>query len=120
MRSEQEKEEEKGMPIIVVKDNETKVLMAKVVPSKAVNEYTVEVVRRFVEQFGYNRGDLEERQRAGDLGVEGGSEERDERGDCHGGGTCRRSSSKWRRGECGEERAVSVQGAAERAEKRFQ
>ncbi len=54
-RSEQEKEEEKGMPIVVVKDHKSKVLMAKVVPNKGVNEYAVEVVRRFVEQFGHNK-----------------------------------------------------------------
>ncbi len=33
-RSEQEKEEEQGKPIIVVKDGKTKLVMAKVVPSK--------------------------------------------------------------------------------------
>ena len=34
--SEQEKEEEKGTPIIVAKDNKTKMIVAKVVPSKGV------------------------------------------------------------------------------------
>ncbi len=38
MHSEQEKEEEKGMPIVVVKGNRTKIVMAKVVPSKGVQE----------------------------------------------------------------------------------
>ncbi len=52
MRSEQEKEEENGMPIIVVKDNTTKTLMAKVVPTKGANEYAVEAVRKLAEQFG--------------------------------------------------------------------
>ena len=32
----EQKEEEKGMPIVVVKDNKTKMIMAKVVPSKGV------------------------------------------------------------------------------------
>ncbi len=35
MRSEQEEEEEKGMPIRVVKDMKTKMLMAKVAPNRA-------------------------------------------------------------------------------------
>ncbi len=39
MHSEQEKEKEKGMPIVGVKDNKTKMVMAKVVPSKGVQEY---------------------------------------------------------------------------------
>ena len=38
-RSEQEKEEEKGMPIIVVKDNKTKSMMGKVVPNKGAHEH---------------------------------------------------------------------------------
>ncbi len=50
-RSEQEKEEEKGMPIVVVKDDKTKL----VTPSKGVQVYRVEVVRKLVEQLGYNK-----------------------------------------------------------------
>ncbi len=53
--SEQEKEEEKGMPTIVAKDNKMKMLMAKAAPSKGVHEYAVEVVRRFVERLGCNK-----------------------------------------------------------------
>ncbi len=53
--SEQEKEEEKGMPIIAVRDNETKMVMAKVVLGKGVQENAVEVLRKFVEQVGYNK-----------------------------------------------------------------
>ncbi len=53
--SGQEKEEEKGMPIIVVKDHKTRMVMAKVVPSKGVQECAVEVVRKFVKQLGYTR-----------------------------------------------------------------
>jgi hypothetical protein len=45
MHSEQEKEEEKGMPIIVVKDSKTKMVMAKVMPSKGVQEYAVKLVK---------------------------------------------------------------------------
>ena len=53
-RSEQEKEE-KGMPIDVVKDSRTKMVMAKAVPSKGVQKYAVEVVRKFVEQLGRSK-----------------------------------------------------------------
>ena len=40
---EQGEEEEKGTPIIVVKDNRATMLMAEVVPNKGVNDYTVDV-----------------------------------------------------------------------------
>ena len=53
--SEQEMEEEKEMPIIVVKDDKTKLVMAKVAPSKGGQEYAVELVRKFVEQLGRNK-----------------------------------------------------------------
>ncbi len=43
------------MPIVVVKDNKTKMAMAKMVPSKGVQEYAVEVARKFVEQFGHKK-----------------------------------------------------------------
>ncbi len=54
VRREQE-EEEKGAPIIVVKDNKTNLMMAKVAPSEGARENAVEVVRRFVEQLGHNK-----------------------------------------------------------------
>ncbi len=43
------------MPIIVEKNNKSKMMMAKVVPSKGAHEYAVGVVRRFVEQTCYNK-----------------------------------------------------------------
>ncbi len=49
------------MPIIVVKGDKTKMMMANLLLSKGVQEYAVEVVRKFVEQWGYN-GHREERQ----------------------------------------------------------
>ena len=55
MHSEQEKEEEKGTPIIVAKDNKTKMIMAKVVPSKGVENYAAEVVKKMIEQLGYRK-----------------------------------------------------------------
>jgi hypothetical protein len=71
MHSEQEKEG--ADHIIVVEDDKTKLVMAKAVPSKGVQECGVEVIRKFVEQLGYNKIIM---QRAGDLGFEGGGEER--------------------------------------------
>ena len=48
-RSEQEKEEEKGMPIIVAKDNKTKMIMAMVVPSKGLDSYAVETAKKWLK-----------------------------------------------------------------------
>ena len=53
--SEQEKEEEKGVPIIVIKDSKTKMTTAKVVPCKGRDAYAVESVRRALEQLGHRR-----------------------------------------------------------------
>ncbi len=70
-RRRQEKVDDKGMPIILVKDDKTKMVMAKVAPRKGMQEYTVEVVRKFVEQLGHNEVNYhEERQWAGNSGVE--------------------------------------------------
>ena len=41
MHSVQEKEEEKGMPILIAKDSRTKMIMAKVVKSNGVVPYAV-------------------------------------------------------------------------------
>ncbi len=43
--SEQEREEEKGMPIIVMMDDRTKIIMAELVPNKEFVDYAVEVVK---------------------------------------------------------------------------
>ncbi len=107
--SGQEKEEEKEMPIIVVKDNKTKITMAKVVPNKGVHEYAVEVVRRFVEQLGSNKVIWKSDNEPAILALKEALR-RDEPGDCHGGVTCGSSSSKRRCREDGEERAGSTQG----------
>ena len=50
MHSVQEKEEKKRMPIIVAKDNRTKMIMARVVPSKGLDGYAVEIVKKMVER----------------------------------------------------------------------
>ncbi len=53
--SEQEKEEEKCVPIIVAKDNKTKMIMERFVPSKGVESYAVETVKKMVERLGHKR-----------------------------------------------------------------
>jgi hypothetical protein len=55
MHSEQEREEEKGMPIAVMKDEKIKMITAKVVPSRGVDACAVESVRKAVEQVGHRR-----------------------------------------------------------------
>jgi hypothetical protein len=52
IHSEQEKEEETGMPIMVMKDEKTKKIAAKVVLSKGVDGYAVESLREALEQLG--------------------------------------------------------------------
>ncbi len=47
-RSEQQQEEEKGTPIIVAKDNKTKMITPRVAPSKG-DSYAVETVKKTVE-----------------------------------------------------------------------
>ncbi len=42
-------------PIIATKVNKTKIITAKVVPSRGVETYTVEVVEEMLEQVGYRR-----------------------------------------------------------------
>jgi hypothetical protein len=46
MHSEQEKEEEVGMPIVVMKDSETWMIRARVVPSKGVEGYAIGEVKK--------------------------------------------------------------------------
>ncbi len=76
--SEQGKKEEKGMPTIVVKDNKTKMVMAKVVSSKGMQEYAVASARRFVgsNQDTTGRSRRVTTQRAGNFCTEGDGQER--------------------------------------------
>ncbi len=55
MDSEQEKEEDKGLPIVVMKDEKTKMITAKVAPSKEVDAHSVDSVRKALEQLGHRR-----------------------------------------------------------------
>ncbi len=71
-------EEEKGMPTVVLKGEKTKMIKAKVVPSKRMDACAVDSVRRALEQLGHRRITYtEERRRASDTRVEGGSKERE-------------------------------------------
>jgi hypothetical protein len=53
--SEHAKEEEKGMPIIAIKDSKTKTIMAKVGPSKRVENHTGEFAKKTSEQLGHRK-----------------------------------------------------------------
>ncbi len=39
----------------MTKDSKTKMIMAKAVPSKGVETYAVEVVKKMIEQLGYRK-----------------------------------------------------------------
>ncbi len=43
------------MPIIVEKDNKTKMIIARVVPSKELDSHAVETVKKMVERLGYKQ-----------------------------------------------------------------
>ncbi len=62
MHSDQEKEEEKGMPSIVAKENQTMMIMARVAPSKGVDTYAVDAVKKMVERPRIQEDHHEERQ----------------------------------------------------------
>ena len=49
MSSVQDREEEKGMPVLVMKDSKTRMVTARVVPSKGVDAYAVGRLRKDVE-----------------------------------------------------------------------
>ncbi len=46
--SEQEKKEEKGVPIILAKGSKAKMIAARVVPRKEVENYAADIVKRMV------------------------------------------------------------------------
>ena len=55
MHSEQEAEEEKGMPTLVIKDSRKKMIVSKVVPRKGVVDYAVGTLKKAIEQLGYKK-----------------------------------------------------------------
>ena len=55
MNSMQEREEERGMPILVIKDDRTKMTWAHVVPSTGRDPHAIERTRRDLEMLGHKR-----------------------------------------------------------------
>ena len=53
--TEMEEDTDKGMPILVARDSRTKMVFARVVPRKGLDEYAVGAMKRIVEQLGYKR-----------------------------------------------------------------
>ena len=53
--SEQDREEEKGMPALVMKDHKTKTVMARAVPSKGLDAFAIGRMKKDIEQLGYRR-----------------------------------------------------------------
>ena len=51
-------EEEKGTPVIIGIDRESKVLKANAVPSKGVNPYAVKITSTNLDNLGYKRLNL--------------------------------------------------------------
>ena len=50
---DKKKEEEKGMPIRIIKDHETKMRFARVVPKKGADAYAITRRNKDLEQLGY-------------------------------------------------------------------
>ena len=55
MHSDQDKEEEKGMPLVVIKDARSKMVFARVVPQMGVEPYAVGSTVKALEQLGYKK-----------------------------------------------------------------
>ena len=53
--AEVEDETDTGMPILVTKDSRTKMVFARVLPRKGLDEYAVGALKRIVEQLGYKK-----------------------------------------------------------------
>ncbi len=43
------------MPFVVAKDNKTKMIMARVAPSKGLDSYAVETAKKMVERLGFTK-----------------------------------------------------------------
>ena len=86
MISEQEKDEEKGMPILLMKDERTKMIMARVVPSKRLDQYDVESTRKALEQLGHRRVILRSDKEPAILALKEAVRRESDRENCLGGG----------------------------------
>ena len=54
-RIEPEGEEDKGMPMLVLKDSRTKVTLARVVPKKGRDQYAIERLQKDIANLGYKK-----------------------------------------------------------------
>ncbi len=99
-RSEQKKEEEKGMPTLVLKDSRTKMTMAKVAPNEGAVDYTVGVARKMIEQLGHTKAILKSDNEPAILAFKEAAR-RDRERDSAGRGSSRRPLGKRIGGECG-------------------
>ena len=54
-RGNNEDEEEKGMPILVLKDSRTKVALSRVVPHKGRDQYAIERLQQDIANLGYKK-----------------------------------------------------------------
>ena len=54
-RAQNEEEEDKGMPILVLKDSRTKVALARVVPKKGRDQYAIERLQKDIANLGYKK-----------------------------------------------------------------
>ena len=55
MGEHQKEGEEKGMPIMCIKDRKTKVIRARVTPQKGLHWYPVKVLTNFIRALGYTK-----------------------------------------------------------------
>ena len=55
MHDRQKEGEEKGMPILVMKDRKTKVIRARVVPQKGKHWYAIKILSGMLDSLGYKK-----------------------------------------------------------------
>ena len=55
MGDNQQEGEEKGIPIVVVKDRKTKIIRSRLVPQKGINGYAIKVGSGIIESLGHSR-----------------------------------------------------------------
>ena len=48
-------DQHKGMPILIIKGHEAKIKLARVVPKKGADPYAINRLNQDIEQFGYNK-----------------------------------------------------------------
>ena len=48
-------DDDKGMPILIIRDHETKIKFARVVPNTGMDPYAIHILNKDLEQLVYNR-----------------------------------------------------------------